>query len=372
MGFAGERLRLLRRFFNLTQRELGQRVGSPASAINAYERGLREPKGLVLDALGAALQARPAFFFSSVRDDEFQENETNFRSLVSTPERVRRHVLAHTTLFGVLLEYLGTVIKLPTPKFPAISITGPDDIEHAAEACRVEWGVGVDAPIANVTHMMELAGVVITTIHTDVGNKVDAFSRYGRTNLIVLNPAKGSATRLRMDVVHEAGHGALHRGGQPSSIPEREEQAKQFGSALLMPRAAFAREFWSLGRSRSWEQLFALKARWGASVSAIVVRSFQLGLIDAAEYRRRYKYIAKSGWLRGNEPSEPLREEPQWFTLAFDKFQSTTGKSAKTIADELGWTPDLFTSISGIDASPVENANVTSFAEFRQRRFSVS
>ena len=202
MPFVGDRLRLLRRFQNLTQRELGGLIGSPASAINAYERGLREPKGLVLDALAAALHARARFFVSATRDDEFQEHETNFRSLVSTPERVRRHVLAQATLFGVLLEYMGQVIRLPTPKFPAVTVSTSDDIERAAERCRVEWGVGTDAPIANVTHMMELAGVVVTSLHTEVSKKVDSFSRYGRTNLIVLNPAKGSATRVQIGRAH--------------------------------------------------------------------------------------------------------------------------------------------------------------------------
>jgi len=375
--FNGDRLRVLRRFHNLTQRSLGELIGSSASAITGYERGHTEPKGIALDALCAALHVERDFFFDAKSDDEFQEHETNFRSLVDTPDRLRRKVLAHATLFGTVLDLLTTKVRLPTLKLPRIQASTLDELERAAEQCRVEWGVGIDAPIHNVTHMIEHAGIVVTVLDSEINKQVDAFSRYGATNLVVLNPAKGSATRTRFDLAHEAGHGALHQGGHPFDLSVREDQANYFASALLLPQKAFAREFWALGQSRSWEQLLGLKQRWGASVPAIVTRSFHLGLIDAAEYRRRYKYMSRVGWLRGgSEPGEPDAESPQLFSLLLRRYQAETRKSTLAIAHDLNWTPDLFRQVTGVEAKvdglvdekQPNGATVASFEEFRLRK----
>jgi Zn-dependent peptidase ImmA (M78 family)/transcriptional regulator with XRE-family HTH domain len=369
VGFNGDRLRILRRFHNLTQRELGEAIGSPASTITGYERGRAAPKGLVLDALCAALHVDAEFFSDDRRDDEFEEHETNFRSLVETPDRLRKRVLAHATLFGALVHYFTSAVKLPTLNLPSLHATTPDELERAAERCRVDWGVGIDAPIHNVTHMIERAGVFVTVLDTALSKHVDAFSRYGATNLVVLNPAKGSATRTRFDLAHEAAHGALHRGGLPVDLRTREEQANYFASAMLLPQRAFAREFFALGRARPWEALIELKQRWAASVPAIVMRSYHLGLIDAAEYRRRFKYMSKSGWLRGGEPGEPESETPQLFSLALNRFQSETGKSTAAIARDMKWTPELFQSVTGVEAVEHEAPRaINSFDEYRLRK----
>ena len=373
MAFNGDRLRILRRFHNLTQRDLAERIGSPTTAITGYERGHREPKGIILDALCAALSVDLEYFFASQPGDEFLEHETNFRSLLGTPDRLKKQVLAHATLFGTLLGVLTTKVKLPTLRLPSIRVTTLEDIEHAAEQCRAEWGVGTDAPIHDVTLMLERAGIVVTVLDREVSKKVDAFSRYGATNLIVLNPAKGSTTRTRMDLAHEAAHGVLHQHGLPIEFGVREDQAKYFASALLLPQRAFASEFCALAK-RDWQSLIELKRRWGASVAAIVMRSYHLGLIDAAEYRRRYKEMSREGWLRG-EPAEPNAESPQLFALALQRYQTETGKSTRAIADDLGWSPDLFRRVTGVDAVDVgpqgtepDNETVTSFEAYRLRK----
>jgi Zn-dependent peptidase ImmA (M78 family)/transcriptional regulator with XRE-family HTH domain len=376
--FNGDRLRILRRFHDLTQRGLGELVGSSASVITGYERGQTDPKGIALDALCAALHVDQGFFFVDGKVDEFQEPETNFRSLAKTPDRLRKKVLAHATLFGTLLELLTTRIRLPRFRLPTIQALTRDELERAAERCRIEWGVGTDAPIHNVMHMIESAGVVVTILDAALSKMVDAFSRYGRTNLVVLNPAKGSATRARFDLAHEAAHGVLHSKGLPVELELREEQANYFASAVLLPHKAFAREFWAGRHSRSWEHLFELKQRWGASIPAIVSRSYHLGLMDAAEYRRRYKQMSQKGWLRGQEPSEPHSESPQLFSLMMQRYQSETRKSTLAIAEELNWTPGLFRQVTGLEATEdtggdgqhADATSVASFEEYRLRKMS--
>lgn len=371
MKFNGERLRVLRRFHYYTQRDLGDKVGATASTITKYERGNGEPKEMALNALCVVLGVRPLFFFDPEGLDEFRDPQTYFRSRVTTTTRLREKILAHATLFGALMDYMATTVKWPPLRLPKVSVTTPAEIEDAAERFRLDIGVGIDAPIESVVHLAELAGIVITALDTAVSSKIDAFSRYGATNMIVLNPSRDSIARTRFDVAHEIAHGMLHR--DESSVVHakvKEQQAEYFAGALLMPRTVFSREFWSLGLSPTWAQLIGLKERWGAHLPAIIVRAYQLNLIDAAEYQRRFKYMAKAGWLRpgGVEPGEPTREMPQLFGLGLSRFLSETGKDATVMADDLYWTPELFKAIAGVEPPIREAPNVTSFEAFRQRK----
>lgn len=374
MKFNGERLRVLRRFHNYTQRDLGEQVGATASTITKYERNNGEPKDMALHALCVVLGVRPLFFFDPDGLDEFRDPQTYFRSRVTTTTRLREKILAHATLFGALMDYMGTTVKWPPLRLPKVSATTAAEIEDAAERLRLDLGAGIDAPIQSVVHLAELAGIVITTLDATVSSKIDAFSRYGATNLIVLNPSRDSAARTRFDVAHEIGHGVLHR--DESSVAHaklKEEQAEYFAGALLMPRTVFSREFWNLGLSPTWGQLIGLKERWGAHLPAIVVRAYQLKLIDAAEYQRRFKYMAKAGWLRpgGVEPGEPPKEPPQLFGLGLSRFLAETGKDPAVMANELYWSPELFKAIAGVESPQPEAPNVTSFAAFRQRKLAV-
>lgn len=68
-----------------------------------------------------------------------------------------------------------------------------------------------------------------------------------------------------------------------------------FAGAFLIPRNAFAREFPRTRRALDWNALFAMKLRWKVSVRAITRRAFDLGLIDAAQYRTANIQLVKTG-----------------------------------------------------------------------------
>lgn len=135
-------------------------------------------------------------------------------------------------------------------------------------------------------------------------------------------------------------------GGQITGDVDSEKQADQFGSALLMPRAGFAREF-PRGSRIDWSGLFRLKQRWGASVAAIVRRAYDLRLIDAAKYQRAYKYMAAQGWLKG-EPEELEDELPELIPLSLAQLERHLGATALDVCKALRWTSDTFRTITGI------------------------
>jgi Zn-dependent peptidase ImmA (M78 family) len=370
--FTGARLRLARHLRALTQTDLAAIVGVSHQFIGYLEAGAKEPSDVLVRAVGAALGFDVEFFYLPAPDESTDE-ECYFRRRHSTPVAVRNQVLAHTTLFGELLGYLELRLQLPESSLPTIRVANRDQIEHAAERCRMLWALGRDVPIKNVTRVLENAGVAVTRFE-GLSEKVDAFSRIGQPSVIVLNDKAPS--RSRWDLAHECGHLVMHGGMSPETV-EAEQEAHYFAGALLMPRAGFVREF-PRTRRIDWERLFRLKRRWRVSLAALVRRAFDLDLIDALRYRQAYKYMSMRGWLR-DEPDEVEPEPPELIDVAFRELRQTFGITPAEVAKSLYWNRETFVTITGVEIPSVSSAtespdNIVDIrsrahhASFRRRR----
>ncbi|WP_437631685.1 ImmA/IrrE family metallo-endopeptidase [Sorangium sp. So ce854] len=349
------RLRTARIFRGLSQAELGALVGVSHQFIGYIETGRKTPTPIIIEAISACLGFEPSFFFGPDLA-EFRDDECYWRKQ-STPSTAKQRALAHGTLFGLVVDYLDSVLRLPPDNVPTIaSVSSRDDIERAAERCRMQWGLGIDVPILNVTRAVERAGVVVTRFSGNAAT-IDAFSRPHRRSIIVMNNDKGSAARSNFDIAHECGHLVLHEGVAPGT-PDIESQADQFASAFLMPRAGFVRDFprppKSTWNKHYWDSLFSMKSEWRVSVAAIVRRAFDLRLIDAASYHRAYKYMSASGWLRGGEPVPLQVSEPEIVPACMDTLRLHFGMSPVDVASHLSMLPETFSQVTNI---PVETAS---------------
>jgi Zn-dependent peptidase ImmA (M78 family)/DNA-binding XRE family transcriptional regulator len=363
-GFLGSKLRLARTFQGLTQVELGAEVGVTHTFIGQLEAGGKRPTPILLEALGDVLGFRPPFFAAPL-DDEFRDEECHFRKRQTTPVSIKSRVLAHGTLFADLVAHLDTAVRFPAERLPEeLRIGDRESVEAATAECRRLWGLEPDLPIPNLTRALERAGVVVTRFQGGAA-KVDAFSRVGRRLIAVLNTDKGSASRSRFDLAHEAGHVVMHRGVDVGAL-ELEEQADQFASALLMPRAGILREF-PRAASLEWEALFALKQRWRVSLGALVRRAYDLRILDAARYQRAYKTMSARGWTRG-EPHEFDEETPEVVALAFAELEKQRSVLPLDVARHLGWSPEVFERVSGI-AAGAAGGEVVSLSTRRRIHF---
>jgi hypothetical protein len=54
--------------------------------------------------------------------------------------------------------------------------------------------------------------------------------------------------------------------------------------------------------------MLTMKHRWGVSLQAIVHRAFDIGLIDATQYRTASIHVQKYGWKTVEPGEEPLEE----------------------------------------------------------------
>jgi Zn-dependent peptidase ImmA (M78 family)/transcriptional regulator with XRE-family HTH domain len=357
--FWGERLQVAREFRGLTQKDLSEAVSASPALVSLCESGKKNPSSRdLVEAFGAVLGFEPEFFYVEIQD-VFREEQCSFRHRRATPERMKTKIRAHATLIGLVVARLKSLFHFPEQDIPQLQASSEEEIEVAAEKCRKHWNLGLDGPIMEVGRVLERAGVVIVSQLSDV-QKVDAFSRFGPTCVIALNQHIKSTSRWHFDIGHECGHLVLHQGIDTGS-EETEAAADRFAGAFLMPRKAFAREFRS-GGSFSWPHIFALKRRWRTSASAIIKRSYQLGLLGAVEYRKAYKYMAWKKWLTHGEPEEPTFQQPELLYTALDSLGSKVELTLEGLRKELRFTSETFREVTGIKVpSQTPKANTIPF-----------
>jgi Zn-dependent peptidase ImmA (M78 family)/DNA-binding XRE family transcriptional regulator len=333
LHFQGQRLRLARTFHGLTLAELGEQVTASRQYIQRLEGDPdTSPSEEMLLALADALRVEPDFFFEPILG-EIAENECHFRKLKTTPVNLRTRALSYGTIFNFILGYLEECLDLPPVNIPQIKADHREDIERAAEKCRRQWRLRLDAPINNMTRTLERFGCVVTTFK-GVSEKIDAFSYYRSRPIIVRSLDKGSSSRARFDLAHECGHLVMHYDVEVGD-PALEEQANQFASAFLLPRVAFVHEF-PRSRRLDWRGIFRLKKRWGVSVQAIIRRAYDLRLIDAVQYRNANIHISRNGWRHGEPPeTEPPVEPTEILPTAFEIISKEHNMEAVDVAQSL-------------------------------------
>jgi Zn-dependent peptidase ImmA (M78 family)/transcriptional regulator with XRE-family HTH domain len=342
--FWGERLQVAREFRGLTQKELSAAVSASPALVSLCEAGKRNPSSRdLVEAFGAVLGFEPEFFYREIQD-VFREEQCSFRHRRATPERMKSKIRAHGTLIGLVIARLKSEFHFPAQDIPQLQASSNEEIEVAAEKCRKHWNLG-DGPIMEVGRVLEHAGAVIVSQLSDV-QKVDAFSRFGPTCVIALNQHIKSTSRWHFDIGHECGHLVLHQGINTGS-EETEAAADRFSGAFLMPRDAFGREFRS-GGPFSWPHIFALKRRWRTSASAIIKRSYQLGLLGAVEYRKAYKYMAWKKWLTNGEPEEPTFQQPELLYTALGSLGSKVKLTLDGLRKEIHFMPETFSEVTGV------------------------
>jgi Zn-dependent peptidase ImmA (M78 family) len=342
--FCGPRLRVARSLYGFSQTELAELSGVSRALIAAVELGQREPARLVVEAFSDVLGFEPTFFTGEPLD-EFEESQCFFRRKRLTPAPIRTRARAHGTLLVQLLKQLQEDLSLPPVDLPRLP-QASRDTERTADLCRLHWGLGLDVPIKNLARVLENAGVPIATFK-GIGDKVDAFSRFGDPSVIVVN--EKAASRRRFDLAHECGHLVLH-GRKDTGDRKLETEADAFAGALLLPRAGMVREF-PRSMDRIWDKLLMLKRRWKVSLAALIVRAHELRLINAAQYLRLYKQLSLKGWLR-HEPGEFEIERPEVLEVAFEHVDPLETASA------LGWKPQILESVTGLKVYKVSEPTV--------------
>lgn len=366
-AFHGDKLRLARLLAGLSLDELGGAVATSRQFVHQLETGAKDPTDEMRDALAAALAVTPGFF-STPAINPVREEDCHFRRLVSAPRGLVAQAVARGTALEALVNGLEAQVRLPDVNFPeAGRPESPDAIERAAEDARRHWGLGLDGPITNMTRVLENAGAVVVQFD-DLTDRIDALSMARRRPIVVRSMAKAAGSRLRFDLAHEAAHLIMHQGIiTGDSVTEGE--AHRFAGAFLIPRSAFAREFPRTRRLLDWNALFAMKLRWKVSVRAIARRAFDLGLIDAAQYRTANIQLVKTGQAKTERYDDRVvAEEPELLSSAIAWLSKRDSIGLHRLLADLGMAPELFARLTGHSPQPLpDNVVSLSMADVSRR-----
>jgi Zn-dependent peptidase ImmA (M78 family)/transcriptional regulator with XRE-family HTH domain len=336
--FQGARLRIARLIHGWTKAELADRLAVSRQYIHALEIGSKQASEEFVAALCLVLKVTPAFFASQL-PSEVREEECHFRSRSSMPAKVADQVVSIGTALELVVTHLDSKLTLPQVDFPVLEAKTPDDLELAAESCRVHWKLGV-GPISNMTRVLENAGAVVMTFNGG-RHEVDALSMARVRPIVVRNTLKQSPGRQRFDLAHECAHLIVHQGVQTGD-KETETQANRFASAFLMPRKAFLGEFPARSARLDWKAVYALKLRWRVSARAVVHRAFDLDLIDVNQFAAANRFLNYSGQARVERYDDRIpSESPELLNTAIAAYLRAYQVSGADFCRTLGMTPAL-------------------------------
>lgn len=308
-AFNGERLKTARVYRGLTIAELAEEANVTKQAISQFENGRGSPSLETLMGLIKALQFPREYFYEEDKE-RVKIGNTYFRALLTTNKKDRLSQVEKTKILARVYHFLNKYVEFPKLNIPILPHEA-NYIEEVALEVRRQWDIGLE-PISNMVRLLEKNGFVITSFLTD-GEQIDAFSQRQEINgaeyyFIVLGDDKNSATRRQFDAAHELGHVMLHDWSLDLDQVSREEfrhmesEANHFAAALLLPKETYIND---LVYPNRLDYYVELKKKWKVSISAMVVRAHQLGVINYNQYQYLMRQISKRGW-RTREPLDDI------------------------------------------------------------------
>ena len=342
----------------LSRTALADQLALSKQAISRYERNEDNPTYPVLEEIAKILHQDAEFFLRPLRTIDRQEN-VFYRRLKKVKKAELKKVAIWKEWYEELIELLSRYLELPALNLPPHLFVPHDpmqidmaEIEQAALLLREHWNLG-QRPIGNLVRQMERNGLLVARFNFDVAG-VDGFSlrcASAPISLIALNTVKSNAFRSRFDAAHELGHHILHQSvtwemmQDPAIHEEVERQAHRFASAFLMPMDSFRDDLFTY----KLETLVAVKERWNVSISAILYRMKDMGLINDDEHKEMRKAMSGRRWIT-EEPldAESVPEKPALLAQAVETLVDQAGFSKQDVLDDLNLRPTIIEQLAGL------------------------
>lgn len=304
-----QRLRDARVASGKTIKEVAEDLKISAQALSMFELGRCNPSAELFFKL-KNMYGLPMSYYNKPYNNSINRSTVYFRSFSAASKRKRD--IAEKKAEFISQETVGFMegkIKFPPvdPLFykikQSISIEKKRDPEVWAKVIRREWGLQ-NLPISNLIRELERRGVIVIVISID--DMVDGFSYWENNRPFIFVNKHNTAVRLRMSIAHELCHLFFHEGEDAAALhKEKENEAKLFASAFLLPANAFADDVYTT----SLEQLLYLKSKWLVSVAAMIMRCSQLDLISEERYIYLQKQLSRKHWRKIEPYDEEIEQE---------------------------------------------------------------
>lgn len=308
---AGERIRSLRHLLGLTQEELAKASGLAQSTISEIERDRLAASDDILEAISVSTGTPRTFF--DVMPPDVPLGTLRFRKYASARRGETKRVKAlFDEAYRITCDLLSEA-GYGGPDLPIVTgdVSG-DEIEALANETRESLGIGGDGPMRHVTRACERAGIAVVPLtlpgQEDEPHAIDHFGisywPSPHEPALIAYFTGGPGDRQRFTLAHELGHLVLH--SRRRTVADPEGEAHRFAGALLVPRNR-AEEM--MRDPVVLTDLARMKATWGVSIQALVMRGAHLGLIDEARKLSLFKQMSARGW-RKEEPVPVHHEAP--------------------------------------------------------------
>ncbi|PPF64716.1 hypothetical protein C5E16_14245 [Clavibacter michiganensis] len=324
----GELLEALRLSRGLTQTQIAQATGISQAALSKAESGadLDDDKWDALaDLLGVPVNAFYDVTASTAPARIFH------RKLKTTSQTALKKVAAELAL--TRLRVKGIVGEQRTRLRPHDLEDGFVTPQEVAQAVRAELQLGT-GPIADLVAVLEEAGAVVLRWPLET-IQVDAIASWQEGEVpVILLGEHVPADRQRFTMAHELGHAVMH---DSEATADQEAEADAFAGEFLLPATRLAAEW---PKQATVDDLLPLKRKWGVSLSALIRRAFDAGLISETDYRRWNIHLSTTGMHR-REPEPTERENP---TALITRFRESldAGVSVEELASRAYMFPREF------------------------------
>lgn len=306
-AFNGERLKTARIYRGLKAEELAEKLGVKRQTISMYEnQKLTNPDIEKIHDMSLILNFPMNFFLEENTGDINIAPSTYFRSLLTTNKKYRQEQEIKISIISRIYAFINDYIEFPVLNLPNRNLYNSPS--EAAIVLRNYWKLA-NEPIENIIYICEQNGILVTSYETST-TAIDAFSKNisihdEKRFIIAYSKNKTAATRIHFDIAHELGHIMLHNWNDDlesvsnEEFRKREMEANAFASEFLLPEERFKSDVGIYADNLKYYEV--LKKKWKVSISAMLMRSKNLELIDYDSYQFLMRKMQKLG-IRKEEP----------------------------------------------------------------------
>lgn len=278
--------------------------------LNRLESGSQKPDAKQLISISSLFKLPTDFF---MKPTKVELGSVDYRKTLklnkTTQERVKEVASEYLERYLELEDLLGLDSEVSF-KLKSIKITpnNHEQIEKAAEHLRQSvWKVGFD-PLASIVRILEEHGIKVFAIDKlDDEILPDSFSGFstivnGKIGFIVFNNSETiPLVRRRFTLLHEFSHLYLDLTGLEEK--EAERLCDSFAGSVLIPKQILINTFGEKRNSISPNELSLFKKQYGASLSAIMYRNKDAGIVSESnakyfmiQYNRLYRKHEGKGY----------------------------------------------------------------------------
>jgi Zn-dependent peptidase ImmA (M78 family)/DNA-binding XRE family transcriptional regulator len=268
--------------------EVADKVGVTKQMINKYEKGDSMPTSDKLIAFSKLFGQKVDYFF---RKPEVEIGEINFRKkskfsnkkVKSLKEEIR--VQIENYLYIENICNLNSTFVNPLTECP---INSKSDIIDATEVLRKAWNIGNDT-IHNIIQLLEDKEIKVIEVEEET-NLFDGLATVvdEKYYVIVINKSM-PIERKRFTILHELGHLLLNL--NHLSEKEQESFCHTFASEMLLAQRNVLVEFGEKRSSIAFNELKNIQEKYGISISAIMYKLGELGIISQDKLSSFYKSL---------------------------------------------------------------------------------